>query len=58
MQDYGAPCCLGLRMRKIWLGGVTDDDADDTLRLILASVIENDVVTYFAHDSLYCAGRA
>ena len=38
-------------MKRIWRGGVIDGDAADTYRLILASGIEIDGVTYFSSGS-------
>ena len=35
----------------MWLGGVTDGNADDVFHLTEASAIEMDAVTYFASDS-------
>ena len=42
----------------MWLGGVTDGNADDVFHLIEASAIEIDAVTYFASDSSSGADRA
>lgn len=58
MQTYGAHFCLRLRMRTIWLDGVTDGDADDIFRLFVASAIEIDIGTCFSSYSSCCAGHA
>lgn len=42
-------------MKRIWLGGVAYWHADDISRLIVASAIEIDAVTYFVSDFSCCA---
>lgn len=45
-------------MGRIWLSGVTDDDADDVYLLIVANAIETCAVTHYASDFSFFAGHA